>query len=382
MPAVIFSSDKVKTLKEELELGTSGQTIQAGGVNPSSSAVTANTGSLYMSDNGSAGNLYVKQDNGSSTNWTSVSGAGSGHIPGSYDALNAVIQTTVSASALTISLLTDSGGTPSGADPVEISFRQTATSPTATWIRKSVTAATTIVVPSGATLGHKDATAEPIYVYAVNEAGGVKLAVSTVNTWSTSGGFATAIGAGSDSRGGFYSTSGGSGNVRLIGKIISTQTTAGTWASAPSNIENGISGIKEGATAWKYVKSADQTGITSGSYQQVTWNTEVHDTHEDFSSNSYTVAEGGYYYIKASIYSDNNTTGQRIIAIMKGATFLCEERRENYASTPNVLTASVTAYLEAGDTVDIDYFQASGSNQIITASGNKTFFEGFKIGDK
>ena len=72
MSAVIFQGTSVKALKDKLKFFTSGS-IESGTVDPTSSAVGADKGSLYI--NTSNGNVYRKLDSGSSTNW-SILGSG------------------------------------------------------------------------------------------------------------------------------------------------------------------------------------------------------------------------------------------------------------------------------------------------------------------
>lgn len=71
--AVIFSGSDVKSLKPNLQLFDQAK-IMSGTVTPSSSATSANTGSLYL--NTSTGLVYRKTDNGSSTNWTRLADNG------------------------------------------------------------------------------------------------------------------------------------------------------------------------------------------------------------------------------------------------------------------------------------------------------------------
>lgn len=68
--AVIFSGSDVKTLKPNIDLFGNAK-ILSGAVDPSSVATSAPIGSMYM--NTSNGNLYKKQDAGSSTNWVKIS---------------------------------------------------------------------------------------------------------------------------------------------------------------------------------------------------------------------------------------------------------------------------------------------------------------------
>lgn len=149
---------------------------------------------------------------------------------------NVSIATSVSASALTIALKTAAGADPTAASPVAISFRNSAAG-TGTPVVRTVTAALSMVVSSGSTLGHVSATETPLYVYAIDNAGTVELAVSstlfeerTRQTSTTEGG-----GGAADSAIVLYSTTGRSNvAVRLLAILTSTQATAGTWASLPT----------------------------------------------------------------------------------------------------------------------------------------------------
>jgi hypothetical protein len=67
--AVIFAGSDVKTLKQNINLNSVTK-IMTGGVDPSVTATSANKGSIYLST--LTGYLYMKEDNGSSTNWIKV----------------------------------------------------------------------------------------------------------------------------------------------------------------------------------------------------------------------------------------------------------------------------------------------------------------------
>lgn len=156
----------------------------------------------------------------------------------SYELSNLTLAASVGSSALTIALKNKAGSDPSGGDPVKIGFRN-ATSATGTYSQVTATAATSLVISSGSTLGHESATARYIYVYAINNAGTIELAASasryddgTILSTTAEGGAGAA-----DSPTAIYSTTARS-NVaaRLIGRMSSTQATAGTWASTMSEI--------------------------------------------------------------------------------------------------------------------------------------------------
>jgi hypothetical protein len=70
---LIWFSDAVKFLRNKISFSNQ-VSIEAGSVDPSSSATDGLEGSLYLSSN--TKKLYVKTDNGNSANWTEVVGGG------------------------------------------------------------------------------------------------------------------------------------------------------------------------------------------------------------------------------------------------------------------------------------------------------------------
>ena len=67
--ATIFQGSFIKALKNQFKLGEDVFFLH-GSDDPSSVAKSAPRGSAYFRDNGAIGELYIKQDDGSSTNWT------------------------------------------------------------------------------------------------------------------------------------------------------------------------------------------------------------------------------------------------------------------------------------------------------------------------
>lgn len=157
----------------------------------------------------------------------------------SFDCSNLTISATVGSSALTIALKTIAGTDASAADPIVIGARSS-TLANGTYFRRSVTGALSIVVSSGSTLGHTSGVAWRIYLYAIIASGVVELAVSSTLlplegrlTTTAEGGAG-----GADSFTAIYSTTARTNvSYRLIGILVSTQTTAGTWAAVPSQID-------------------------------------------------------------------------------------------------------------------------------------------------
>jgi hypothetical protein len=143
---------------------------------------------------------------------------------------------TVGGNALTCNVKTRAGAAPSATDPVSAAMRN-ATLATGDFNVRNITAALSLVISSGSTLGHLNATAGFIYWYMIDNAGTLELAAST--TYLGAAGIVTTVaegGAGAaDSATVTYSTTARS-NVPFIcvARTIDTQTTAGTWAAVPT----------------------------------------------------------------------------------------------------------------------------------------------------
>jgi hypothetical protein len=159
-------------------------------------------------------------------------------------ASNGTIAASVGTGALTVSLKTLAGADPSAGDPVQISFRS-ATLTDGVPVSRNVTAATSVTVSSGSTLGTVNNVASRIAVLAIDNAGTVELAVVNVRGGSNldeTGLITTTaegtIGAADSDRVIYSTTARTSKAYRLLGFVESTQTTAGTWAAAPTKVQS------------------------------------------------------------------------------------------------------------------------------------------------
>lgn len=163
--------------------------------------------------------------------------------------INLSLAASVATNALTIAIKTDSGSDPSAADPVLIPYRS-ATASTGTYALRSITAASSITVPSGATLGASNTTAFRIWVVWLDD--GTASSIGVINCVDSNfsiypiadngiGETATSISTGSDSAQVIYSDGSptSSFSMRVLGFVNydSGLTTAGTWDAAPSTIQ-------------------------------------------------------------------------------------------------------------------------------------------------
>ena len=177
--------------------------------------------------------------------------------PSSYKNIQS-ITASVAGSALTV-----------GLNPTTLDFRSSSLTVGVPNTRTN-SAALSLVVPSGASLGTVAATMSRIVLLAIDNAGTMELAVVNIaggnNLDETTLISTTAISAAATAANVIYSTTART-NVpfRVVGYIESTQATAGTWATTPSTIQGsggqaltGMSGLGYGQT-WQSPARANGT---------------------------------------------------------------------------------------------------------------------------
>jgi hypothetical protein len=125
-----------------------------------------------------------------------------------------------------------------------------------------------LVVPASATLGTVNNIQSRLLVLALNNAGTIELAVVNlaggVQLDETNLLTTTAISSGSTSSSTVYSTSARTSVAyRVIGSIDSTQTTAGTWAAAPSLIQGAGGNALDSLQSLGYSGRSEVTGSRS-----------------------------------------------------------------------------------------------------------------------
>lgn len=249
--AVSLTADVTGTLP--IANGGSGQTTANAALNAFLPSQTGNSGKFLTTD-------------GSNTSWATTSGSTS--PTGSEEIYNLGLTGTVASNALTIAMKQSDGSTDpaSGSGAVKVGFRNS-TSTTGGYNERSVTAALSVVVPSGASLGHTSGANEFVYVYAQDNSGTVQMCVSgsgyfdegVVQTTVTISGSSTA-------RTTLYCTTGATGGIRFIGREKVNESTAGTWASAPTEVSlfpNSLNKLTVAGTNTEVVTRAQLTIATS-----------------------------------------------------------------------------------------------------------------------
>ena len=178
---------------------------------------------------------------------------------------NLSIAATVGSKALTIALKGADGNNCSASNVATIAFRS-ATLTDGKPVFRTVTGALSVVLASGGTLGFTAAEAGRMYVWAIDNAGTVELALSRTAGIFPEGNLVTtvAIGAGSDLATAMYSTTQRTSLAcRCIGYIeITTGATAGEWDNAPTKIQ--VMGPGVGRTG-DVVQVVNSITVTNGS---------------------------------------------------------------------------------------------------------------------
>jgi hypothetical protein len=170
--------------------------------------------------------------------------------------VNAGLTANAAGSNLTINLTGAAGATPSATNPVLIPFRST-TLTTGTTVWTAVTAALSIVVPSGATLGTTNSVPFRLWIFAAYNSGTPELGVATCSnatqifpcsSWEYTRVTVTAITGLATSSGTLYATSGlANDSVRIIGfcDFTSGLATVGAWASSCTTLQLFGPGVKK-----------------------------------------------------------------------------------------------------------------------------------------
>ena len=291
--------------------------------------------------------------------------------------------TSVASNALTITIKDAAGNTPSSSTTA-IAFRS-ATNTSGAFVTRTITSALSMTISSGSTLGHANATAKNIWLYAIDNAGTVELAVSS-NQFDESFLYSTTAeggAGGADSESALYSTTARTGvAIRLIGRMLSSQTTAGTWAAVPTDVA--MTYQKEVSVSALYT-GAPPTGTLSAGFNLVTFGTKVKDSHNAYSSGIYTVPVSGTYSISAMTSVSGtralNTYDQIVIQIDGTTNIAGPFNFSGGAVSGVVMQASILSYpLLAGQTVRINsYTTATGPSWDAVASRN--YFSIVKTGN-
>lgn len=314
---------------------------------------------------------------------------------------NVGLSCAVAANALTIAVKQSDGSSdPSAGAPVKIAFRSS-TATSGAYNVRSVTGSLSMTVSSGSTLGHASTRACWIWVYVIDNAGTVELAVSTtlydsgtIVSTSAEGGAGAA-----DSNATIYSTTARSNvPIRLIARLRSTQTTAGTWAAVPTEIA--LAGYQRDITvpaSCRYTSNAGST-LTNATEMFVDFEDVVFDPCGLVSgtgSGLYTTTNTGWKFTanKTGVWKFNTRVHATVASGNNVDTFLRMYKngadvsgRWNFAAlsagvlntAQYTMNGDIQVLLTAGDRIEVGYYLSNGANR---SMGTDLFFEAIYLGE-
>lgn len=284
--------------------------------------------------------------------------------PGQLGNVSLSVTGSVSTHALTIALKTAAGTDATALNPIKIGFRNN-TAKTGTYASRTITAAASIVIPNTATMGHSTAS-HYLFVYSQDVSGTPQMCVSSVmwddGTIQTSTGIST----GSDSNRVLYGEAGGTGPVRLLARIKSTQSVAGVWDADPTEVA--LYPFEEPLITARYTSSST-ANLVDTTLTVVPFATKVFDTWNAWVTDTFTCPRTGYYVVGASfgIASAGFSGGAQIVAYTYVDGAQGPLTASFFAETGNTLgpknCGRVTVFCTAGQTIAIYMAESSAGAQ-------------------
>lgn len=314
----------------------------------------------------------------------------------------------VGSSALTCALKQRDGSTNADSTNAVAVPTRSATATSGAFNVRAVTAALSLVISSGSTLGHSSGAASYIYWYLIDNSGTLELAASTkyfgphgIVSTTAEGGAGAA-----DSATVMYSTTARS-NVPFvcIGRTTDTQTTAGTWAAVPSLVElapfeqvhsslstpAATTSTAQLATtafvqqelgrnpAFSATKSGTQA-VSADTLTKVTFETESYDTHNNFASSTFTPTVAGKYLLVFSFIT-TAASDQQFFSPRLYKNGALAHGINTYVSGASAQGHQITAIVDANGSSD--YFEAyiyfGSTGRTIDAVAENTYFQGARI---
>lgn len=307
--------------------------------------------------------------------------------PGSNVVSNLGIATSVATNALTITFTDQTGATPSASSKCTINFRS-ATAGTGTFLSRNISAALTLVIPSGTTIGTASGVQHYLYVYAIDNAGTVEGAVSLSLFDEGSIQNTTAI-AGGAAPGTLYSTTARTGvAVRLVARLSATEATAGTWATNASEVSNFP--FYSFLVAARFTTAAGQS-IANGATPTVVFGTKVYDSHNSFNSSTgvFTAPVAGKYQLSAmltfvsAVFTQGASAAIEMLLLKNGSS----DHEFSYFPIMSTQTMRISfngttsIQLAAGDTLAVAVSHTESASRSLNTSATLNWVDIQRIGN-
>ena len=184
------------------------------------------------------------------------------------------ITAAVGSDALTISVVSAAAAAPSSGSPVDVVFRNV-TPATGSPATISLTGATTLVIPSGATMGASSGVAFRLWVMAFNDGGTVRIgaincagasSIYALGGWGITS--AAEVGTGSDSAQTFYGSAAVTSKAYTVLGYVSYESglsTAGTYDAVPTRAQAFGPGVPLPGSSLQRITATHATAVSSSS---------------------------------------------------------------------------------------------------------------------
>ncbi len=309
-------------------------------------------------------------------------------VQDSSDMQNVGLTVAMAANAVTITLTQADGTTaPSTTSPVIISFRSS-TLTTGAIVRRACTSSINTVISSGSTAGQADGATYPIYIYAIDNAGTIELAWSRLYFKSETELVSTTAeggAGGADAAGTMYSTTART-NVpfRLIGRFVSTQTTAGTWAAAATEVSVGNkTTIEYEPIIARYDTDAGQSishnTDTIVDFDSITFGYDSHNCVTTGAAWKFTSLKDAYYSVKAHIryvsaaWVANEYNYLTLYRDAGAVAYLQQDRCRANVTQEMESKGATSIYIAKDSYIDVRAYQYTGVAVALTTSEESNY---------
>ena len=288
--------------------------------------------------------------------------------------------------ALTIAMKqADGSSDPSAAGPVVIPMRSS-TLTSGAWAFRVVTSALSLVISSGSTLGACPVASviSGIYVYVIDNAGALELAVSykyfgqegIVSTTAEGGA------GGADTGTTMYSTTARS-NVAfaLIGFFKIAEATPGAWDTAPVSVQVGR--IEKERVAFHANKnSSDQSGIASATQTDITFTNEVFDIGDYYdATNSDWYPPPGQVRVSCQMRLSGGIVDVNEISaiVRKGGGSNLQTTGQASGTGDQATMVNALYDVNGSQAIDVRLYAAGAGTKTVSGNASYTFFQGETI---
>jgi hypothetical protein len=321
---------------------------------------------------------------GSSASVAAATTSAAGIVEQQFNTLyNIGLTCSVAASALTIALKDAEGNDPSASSPVIIPFRNV-TAGTGTPSYLTVTAATSLVISSGSTMGFTSGTIGRLWIVGFNDGGTFRLGavncLSGVTIMALRDGIysSTAEGGagGADTAQVIYTgTAVTSKAMVILGYLEATEATAGTWATAPSLVKVLSPGDALPGDAVQAMRT--ETGATASGTGTIPYDDSIPQSGEgtQFMTQAITPKSGANLLCVTAkgVYSSNTSTRVIAQAIFRDATAGAISTSAVFLSTAtNPIEIITNKWLLAGATTSTTFNVNAGGDSAGTFYFNGT----------